>query len=1321
MITSVRALACGLLLLAVSNTAAGPREPVAILYQVSGEALRTAPSRSPEPLRLYDWLPAGAILELKPGSRLAIAFVTGKRYEISGPARAILGREDLSIRSGAMRSLPPVPPLPRLSAIAKNEHPGPKAGAIRIRSETISGLHPDRGETRLAAAVRLRFDPVPATPEYRVQIFDPQDKLVWGTDLHATEVLVPPEVLAPGETYRWTVETLDRPGAVARGEATLITLNTSRSRAREALRQWAQSSGTPDDLRLLEGVDRALGLWEEPRHTGENAPCPFSAPGVILETVTPESAAFRAGLQSGDRLASWCRTSRGEEGCAARGDLRTPFDWLDLQMEDVQRGGVILAGVRGAEDLHWSLLPTFQGATVAPLLHGPPAEAYQAARNREQAGDPASAAKENERAAELAEGGHCGDAALWLRLRAAQLRAKARQWIGTDAGFQSALAQARAIGATSVEAHLRMGWAETLLARGNAAQARQQLEGALALEEKRNPENLGVATVLTRLGNVAERQDDLDEAERLYRRASTLVLRAAPGGGAEAAVANNFAVVAGRRGDLAQAELYTARSLAIRERLTPASDAIVPVLLAYGNVIYARGDLAGAEAAFLRAKKILEKLKPESVEMAKTLHDLGEVAHQRGDDDAAESLYRRELALYEKLDPSGKLVRDTLVGLGEVALQRRQGARAEEAWRRALALSEKLNPEGPDTAWCLGGLAETAKLQGRAAEAEKLLERALAIWRQINPEAVDAGALHLKLGLLLMDQGNVEAAEAQVRTAIRIREKNHAVLPEGYQALARLQARRGRREEASASYLTAVEALETQETRLGGARESRWLYSSSLGDLYFEAAEHQITLGRPREAWGFIERGRARGFREMLAQRDLRFAKEVPAELYAKRHRLDAEYDQAQADLANWTSGQGPDKLERLQGRLRDLRLEQTGVQERILRSSPRIASLASPRTLDLAAVRAALDPGTVLLEYAVGPERAWLFVVQSASLAGPGLSVFRIAVGKKALREEVEGFRRLLERPGSDRAALQARARRLYTLLVRPAEGRIRGARRLLVSPDGPLHTLPFAALVHGNRYLIEWKPIHSALSATVYAEMERSRPARRDLRKERLAAFGDPHYPRSAPGVVADPAVREILQRGWSLRPLPSTRKEVEAIATLYPQGHAYLGRDATEEKAKSLGPESRLIHFACHGLLDERFPLNSALALTLPEHPTAGQDNGLLQAWEIFESVRLDADLVTLSACDTALGREMGGEGLVGLTRAFQYAGSRSVLASLWGVADYSTAAFMKSFYGYLRGGKTKDEALRAAQIDQIRKKSGSSHPFFWAAFQLTGDWR
>ena len=149
-------------------------------------------------------------------------------------------------------------------------------------------------------------------------------------------------------------------------------------------------------------------------------------------------------------------------------------------------------------------------------------------------------------------------------------------------------------------------------------------------------------------------------------------------------------------------------------------------------------------------------------------------------------------------------------------------------------------------------------------------------------------------------------------------------------------------------------------------------------------------------------------------------------------------------------------------------------------------------------------------------------------------------------------------------------------------------------------------------------------------------------------------------------------------------------------------------------------RYIHFAVHGILDDRLPLNSALALTVPEKVADGRDNGLLQAWEIFEQVRVDADLVTLSACNTGLGQELNGEGLIGLTRAFQYAGAHSILASLWSVDDLRTMQLMKEVYSGLRTGKSKDQALRDAQLSLLRSQPSSS-PYYWAAFSLIGDWR
>jgi len=374
-------------------------------------------------------------------------------------------------------------------------------------------------------------------------------------------------------------------------------------------------------------------LTVSPLHATDHEPCPFSSPGLVVETVDPESVGFRAGLMPGDRLFSWCRTLDGQKGCVARGELRTPFDWRDIELDDVQRGGVVLEGSRGAERLRWSLLPVVQGFSVAPLLLGSLAQAYEASWDREQAGDFASAGQEFERAAELASESLCIDEEIWLLDRAAQLRTKAKQWPEVDAGYQTAVAKAQELKTPRVEAHLHMDWWEAFWLRDEITQARQHLERALFLEEQNRSESLFVAWVLIRLGATADRQDNLDEAYRLNQRAYDLVRHAAPGSGREASTTNNLAAATAMRGDLAQAEIYLARTLAIQEKLSPSGQGIVMNLWNYGELLLNRGDLAGAEAVLLRAKKILEKIQPNSADFATTLHLLGAVADRRGDHD----------------------------------------------------------------------------------------------------------------------------------------------------------------------------------------------------------------------------------------------------------------------------------------------------------------------------------------------------------------------------------------------------------------------------------------------------------------------------------------------------------------------------------------------------------------------------------------------------------------------------------------------------------------------------------------------------------------
>lgn len=218
------------------------------------------------------------------------------------------------------------------------------------------------------------------------------------------------------------------------------------------------------------------------------------------------------------------------------------------------------------------------------------------------------------------------------------------------------------------------------------------------------------------------------------------------------------------------------------------------------------------------------------------------------------------------------------------------------------------------------------------------------------------------------------------------------------------------------------------------------------------------------------------------------------------------------------------------------------------------------------------------------------------------------------------------------------------------------------------------------------------------------RSSPLRRTLE---LAAFGAPHYPQADSQTAAtrdSTELHSVQDRGFDFSPLPFSREEVRNISALFPEhNQVFLDTAATEEQAKTVGKQARYLHFATHGILDERFPLNSAVVLSIPEKIEDGRDNGLLQAWEIFDQVRLNADLVVLSGCRTGLGQEVSGEGLVGLTRAFQYAGARSVLASLWSVDDRRTAQLMKIFYEHLTEGESKDQALQAAQITLLRTKA------------------
>lgn len=742
------------------------------------------------------------------------------------------------------------------------------------------------------------------------------------------------------------------------------------------------------------------------------------------------------------------------------------------------------------------------------------------------------------------------------------------------------------------------------------------------------------------------------------------------------------------------------------------------VLDQLGGVAFKHGDLVGAEQDFRRSLEIRQAAAPESAAVANSLHNLGLVAAARDDLDAAEEALRRALALNESFAPGSLDVSLGLHNLGSVAEKRGDLDAAEEYYKRALAFWIQFQPESLAMAAGMVQLSGLALKRERLEEARPLALAGFEMAERLVPGGIVSGDAALRLGDIALADGDLGAAEAHYQLALRIRRAQlpgSAAEAEALHRLGVLERRRKRPIQALSSYLEALSVLDGQTWMLGGSDEVRARFGALYAPYYHETLELLMDLDRPKEAFHVLERYRARAFLALLAERDLVFSRDVPETLDRERRSADAAYDQAFAALAGATGADADEARLALAA----ARRRQQEVATRLRAASPRLADLQHPEPLDLSAARAALDPGTLLLSYAIGPERSFLFAV------GPGPEDFEavdLGTTQTELGEEVLRFRQFLLDSGPLGAGpRQALARRLSGELLSPVADRLPRADRLLVVADGPLHLLPFAALTDPTspaepRYLVELRPVHTAASATVFAALRRERPPER---RPRLVAFGDPDY-RSA-SVEAGPLVRSLRERGLELLPLPGSRREVEMLRRLFPEGaRVYVGADASEGRARHAGTEPSLLHFACHAMADEVSPLDSSLVLSLPDTWKPGQPNGLLQAWEILEGMRVDADLVTLSACSTALGRELSGEGMVGLTRAFHYAGARSVLASLWPVDDAATAELMGRFYRHLREGESKDRSLREAQVEMLRL-ARFSHPALWGAFQLSGDWR
>jgi CHAT domain-containing protein len=707
----------------------------------------------------------------------------------------------------------------------------------------------------------------------------------------------------------------------------------------------------------------------------------------------------------------------------------------------------------------------------------------------------------------------------------------------------------------------------------------------------------------------------------------------------------------------------------------------------------------------------------------------------------------------EHLDPDSLDVADILADLAECMAEQENPAAAEILQKRALSIREKANPGGLPSAYSLAGLGKIARLRGDLAKAQEYYSQSLTIAENVDAPAHDRAKFLIGFAAVRRQQRDFPKAEDLYRKALKIIEAKD---PESIDRtttlgdLAGILYHEGRFDKAAELYRQALNTLENRILRLGGAEESRSRYRAEHVRYYQEYMRLLIEQAQPEVAFEVLEGSRARTLFEMLEQAQVDTERGADPAIRERARKLRRLLNAKTEYRIRLVGGAGSDQqLALVDKEIEELLLQYQQVESQLRSSSPAYAALTQPRKLGVFEIQSLLDANSLLLEYSLGEERSYVWAVTGKSLRAYVLPKRgEIEAAAQRVYDLLALKNRIANKEGEDGANTAERkyveaANELSEMVIGPVAHLLTGKRLLIVS-DGALQYIPFAALpMPGNRAglvpLIVKHEIINLPSASVLAELRQQKIGRSpapmavavladpifDPTDERLKKFHlqkssssrwDSNVIRSARDLDTTREAKPYLSR------LLYTRNEADAVMAVTPPGKGMLAVDFDASRAVATNPalaKYRIVHFATHGIIDDRHPELSGLVLSLVNKQGKPQD-GFLKLQDIY-SMRLPVDLVVLSGCETGLGEQISGEGLLSLTRGFMYAGAIRVVASLWSVSDVATASLMADFYRAMeRDGMRPAAALRAAQIQMWKQKQWSS-PYYWAAFQIQGEWK
>jgi len=685
---------------------------------------------------------------------------------------------------------------------------------------------------------------------------------------------------------------------------------------------------------------------------------------------------------------------------------------------------------------------------------------------------------------------------------------------------------------------------------------------------------------------------------------------------------------------------------------------------------------------------------------AYTLLNIGRVYRRSGDLDKALSYYEQALAIQQQTGNRAD-AGETLDEFGVVYSAKSQYDKAFTHHRQSLEI-QRATGNVRREAVVLTNLGDTYRLSGEPEKAVEEYNQALAIFRNIADLSSAAVAL---------------------------------------EGVARAEQKRGKLADARKHIEESLALRETVRSR-SGSLQLRASYRATVERAYEFYIDVLMQQRLDAAALHASERARARSLLERLSEARIDIRQGVDSSLIDKERDLTRVLNaKAQREMQLKARKGNTEEITTLQREISALEDEYQQVQAAIRKSSPQYSALTQPQPLDLKGIQQQLDPNTVLLEYSLGEQRSYVWVVTPDSLKTYALPkredvenvagrVYESLVARSVVKS-LETLAQRRTRIAEADAEFQRAASELSRMILVPAAAEF-GKKRLIVVADGALQYVPFAALsVMRDRPLIVDHEIVSLPSVSAFA-VQRQNLAKRPVAPKAVAVIADPVFSindeRFGATAVKESASTRIIEHlpggpggQLSIPRLPFTRSEADQILAVSPPGSTLKAVDFNANRAVAGSGELskyRYIHFATHGYLDTARAGFSAVVLSMFDRDGKPQD-GFLRTHDIY-NLKLPAELVVLSACETGLGKEVTGEGLEGLTRAFMYAGARRVVVSLWNVNDKATAALMQRLYmGMLRSNKTPAAALRAAQIEMLRTRQWQS-PYFWAPFVMQGEW-